>query len=93
MIGGGLVGVSKLMGKHVRANITLPERVLAIVDEAAKREGDTRSGFLVRAALGYAGYGAVPRLMDNRPEVSRFEDVISGEDEFLCRMSFESAWS
>ena len=54
-MGGGLVGVSKLMGKHVRVNITLPERVLAIVDEAAKREGETRSGFLVRAALGYVG--------------------------------------
>ena len=47
--------VSKLSGKHVRVNITLPERVLAIVDEAAKREGETRSGYLARAALGYVG--------------------------------------
>ena len=47
--------VSKLSGKSVRVNITLPERVLAIVDEAAKREGETRSGYLVRAALGYVG--------------------------------------
>ena len=47
--------VSKLSGKRVRVNITLPERVLAIVDEAAKREGETRSGLLVRAALGYLG--------------------------------------
>ena len=47
--------VSKLSGKRVRVNITLPERVLAIVDEAAKREGETRSGLLVRAALGYVG--------------------------------------
>ena len=47
--------VSKLSGKRVRVNITLPERVLAIVDEAAKREGETRSGYLVRAALGYVG--------------------------------------
>ena len=38
-------------------NITLPERVLAIVDEAAKREGETRSGLLTRAALGYVGEG------------------------------------
>ena len=29
--------VSKLSSKRVRVNITLPERVLAIVDEAAKR--------------------------------------------------------
>ena len=47
--------VSKLSGKSVRVNITLPERVLAIVDEAAKREGETRSGYLVRAVLGYVG--------------------------------------
>ena len=49
--------VSKLSGKSVRVNITLPERVLAIVDEAAKREGETRSGYLARAALGYVGEG------------------------------------
>ncbi len=49
--------VSKLSGKRVRVNITLPERVLAIVDEAAKREGETRSGLLARAALGYVGGG------------------------------------
>ena len=47
--------VSKLSGKSVRVNITLPERVLAIVDEAAKREGETRSGMLARAAMGYVG--------------------------------------
>ena len=49
--------VSKLSGKRVRVNITLPERVLAIVDEAAKREEETRSGLLERAALGYVGEG------------------------------------
>ncbi len=49
--------VSKLSGERVRVNITLPKRVLVIVDEAAKREGETRSGFLVRAALGYVGEG------------------------------------
>ena len=47
--------VSKLSGRSVRVNITLPERVLAIVDEAAKREGETRSGYLARAAMGYVG--------------------------------------
>ena len=51
------VDVRKLPGKRVRANIKLPERVLAIVDEAAKRDGETRSGYLVRAALGYVGEG------------------------------------
>ncbi len=33
------------------------DSVWALVDEAAKREGETRSGFLVRAALGYVGEG------------------------------------
>lgn len=50
--------VSQLSGKRVRVNITLPERVLAIVDEAAKREGETRSGFLTRVALGYVEEGS-----------------------------------
>ena len=57
--------VSKLSGKRVRMNITLPERVLAIVDEAAKREGETRSGLLTRAALGYVGEGALATNKSN----------------------------
>ena len=43
--------VSKLSGKAKRVNITMPARVLAIVDQAAVREGESRSGFLARAAL------------------------------------------
>ena len=39
----------------MRVNITLPERVLAIVDEVAKREGETRWGYLARSALGHVG--------------------------------------
>ena len=45
--------ISKLSSKTRRINITLPERVLAIVDQAAVREGQSRSGLLVRAALSY----------------------------------------
>jgi metal-responsive CopG/Arc/MetJ family transcriptional regulator len=45
--------VSKLSGKSKRVNITLPERVLAVLDAAAKKEGETRSGLLVKAALEY----------------------------------------
>lgn len=45
--------VSKLSSKTKRINITMPARVLAIVDEAAAREGETRSGLLARAALSY----------------------------------------
>ena len=45
------VDLSKLLGKTKRINITVPARVLAIVDKAAAREGETRSGLLARAAL------------------------------------------
>ena len=41
------------MSKTTRINITLPERVLAIVDQAAVREGQSRSGLLAQAALSY----------------------------------------
>ncbi len=47
------IDISKLSSKAKRVNITIPARVLAIVDEAAAREGETRSGFLARAALSY----------------------------------------
>ena len=47
------VDISKLSSKTKRINITLPERVLAIVDQAAVREGQSRSGLLARAALSY----------------------------------------
>jgi predicted RNase H-like HicB family nuclease len=42
------------MDKAQRINITLPTRVLTAIDNAAKREGETRSGMLARAALYYA---------------------------------------
>ena len=59
--------MSKLSGKRVRVNITLPARVLAIVDEAAKREGETRSGSLTRAALGYVDEGVGDRIFRLTP--------------------------
>ena len=45
------VDVSKLSDKTVRVNVTMPARVLAIIDEAAVREGESRSGLLTRAVL------------------------------------------
>jgi predicted RNase H-like HicB family nuclease len=48
------VDVSRLSSRTRRVNITVPERVLAIVDKMAAREGETRSGLLARAALSYA---------------------------------------
>ena len=53
------VDLSKLASKAKRINITLPERVLALVDEQAKREGDSRSGLLARAVLEYIGRNKV----------------------------------
>ena len=39
--------------KTVRINITVPENILETIDSKAKAKGETRSGFLVRAALNY----------------------------------------
>ena len=68
------VDVSKLSSKTKRVNITLPERVLAIVDQAAVREGNSRSGWLARAALSYVqreAEGQLPGVLTDRPESSR----------------------
>ena len=40
-----------LLGKAVRVNITMPQRIVAAVDNAAAKSGETRSGFLANAAL------------------------------------------
>lgn len=45
------VPVEQLMGPAERVNITLPKRVLAAIDHHAKAGGETRSGFIARAAL------------------------------------------
>lgn len=47
------VDLSTIENKAVRLNITLPARVVALVDEAAARASESRSGFLARAALEY----------------------------------------
>ena len=47
------VDISKLSSKAKRINITVRERVLAVIDEAAAGEGETRSGLLARAAISY----------------------------------------
>lgn len=45
------VDLAVLDDRAERVNITLPQRVLALIDAHAKRQGETRSGFLARAAL------------------------------------------
>jgi predicted RNase H-like HicB family nuclease len=45
------VDMSQIGDKAARINITLPQRILRAVDAHARRQGETRSGFLARAAL------------------------------------------
>ena len=45
------VDMSKLNGKSVRLNITLPERLVGTIDAYAAKHGESRSGFLARAAM------------------------------------------
>ena len=45
------VDASELGDKAARINITLPQRILRAVDAHARKLGETRSGFLARAAL------------------------------------------
>ena len=47
------VDMLKLSDKSVRVNITMPARVLAVVDAAASRAGESRSALLTHAALDY----------------------------------------
>ncbi|WP_419941370.1 type II toxin-antitoxin system HicB family antitoxin [Candidatus Palauibacter sp.] len=56
------VDIAKLSSRSSRVNITIPARVLTIVDQAAVREGETRSGFLARAALSYLQRSAEAEL-------------------------------
>jgi predicted RNase H-like HicB family nuclease len=45
------VDITRLSTQSKRVNITLPDRLLDTVDRHAKRRGETRSGFLARAAI------------------------------------------
>jgi predicted RNase H-like HicB family nuclease len=45
------VDMSQLGDRAARINITLPQRILRAVDAHARRQGESRSGFLARAAL------------------------------------------
>jgi hypothetical protein len=45
------IDASVLGDKAARINITLPQRILRAVDAHARKQGETRSGFLARAAL------------------------------------------
>jgi predicted RNase H-like HicB family nuclease len=45
------IDASKISTKAVRVNITLPEAVLNSIDVYTAKHGETRSGFLARAAM------------------------------------------
>jgi len=47
------VDITKLSGKTKRVNISLPERVLTLMDRYASEYGETRSGFITQAAIEY----------------------------------------
>lgn len=50
-----LVGVdlSEISGKAKRVNVTIPQRFLQQFDKFAKKRGESRSGFIVSAAMDY----------------------------------------
>lgn len=45
------VDMSRLGDKAARINISLPQRILRAVDSHARRLGESRSGFIARAAV------------------------------------------
>ncbi|GMU65394.1 MAG: hypothetical protein AMXMBFR36_16680 [Acidobacteriota bacterium] len=45
------VDLSRVADKAERINITMPSRLLARVDARARKTGESRSGFLARAAM------------------------------------------
>ena len=53
------VDLAAIPDKATRINITVPSRMLAEIDAWAKREGETRSGFLTKAALEHIGNKAL----------------------------------
>ena len=49
------VDLADISGKAAQVNITVPSRMLDTIDAWARREGESRSGFLLKAALEYIG--------------------------------------
>ncbi len=45
------VDLAELDDTTERINITLPRKVLRVIDEAAKRSGESRSGYLARVGI------------------------------------------
>jgi len=47
------IDLSKLSGKSKRVNITVPERLLSLMDRYASQQGETRSGLIAQATMEY----------------------------------------
>jgi len=47
------IDLARLSGKTKRVNVTLPERVLTLMDKYAAKNGETRSGLIMQATLEY----------------------------------------
>ncbi len=47
------VDVTKLSGRTKRVNVTIPERLLALMDDFASQRGETRSGLIAQATMSY----------------------------------------
>ena len=47
------VDLSEISGRAKRINVTIPERILSQIDNYTRTTGESRSGFLVSAALDY----------------------------------------
>ncbi|NUQ36195.1 MAG: type II toxin-antitoxin system HicB family antitoxin [Caldilineales bacterium] len=47
------IDLAKLSGKTKRVNITLPERILNLMDKFAAANGETLSGLIAQAAIEY----------------------------------------
>jgi predicted RNase H-like HicB family nuclease len=54
------VDLSRLSGKIRRVNITLPERLLSLMDRYAAQHGETRSGLITQAAIEYLASHSEP---------------------------------
>ncbi|MCA9945695.1 MAG: type II toxin-antitoxin system HicB family antitoxin [Anaerolineales bacterium] len=47
------VDISKLSGRSKRVNITIPERLLSLMDQFVAERGETRSGLIAQATMEY----------------------------------------
>lgn len=47
------VDVSKIAGKSKRVNVTIPERLLTLMDKYAAKKGESRSGLIAQATMEY----------------------------------------